>query len=385
MPALASRTGMSRPQAGLVAERKLFFHSLDGIRGVAAILVVLFHATDYFGGLKFHESYLAVDVFFVLSGVVISHTYERRLSSEMSVRRFVWIRIVRIYPLYMLGTGLMLAALLGVHNPFPPGQLALYAALAVAILPNPGIGTQAFFPLNVPAWSLFLELGVNVVYAAALRYLTARAILLIMAVSALGLIGCLIEVPPHVLSMGWRNIGWHGFGMITGICRVGYSFFAGVLLYRLFSARTMWRLPVWVARVAPWAILAAITALLMTMPAASLRPYYDLTAVLALFPLLIYLALWFQPAGLGARICQVLGEISYAVYAIHYPLSTLVEALVARSGRASIGDYAPWAGFAFVLLLLPLCWWLGRLYDAPLRRYLLARGPAGAPAAPQAR
>ena len=85
------------------------FYTLDGIRGIAAILVMMRHTIPFFG-VDFVESYLAVDIFFLLSGVVITNAYERRLQSGLSVLRFIWIRVVRMYPLYMLGSLISIVA-----------------------------------------------------------------------------------------------------------------------------------------------------------------------------------------------------------------------------------------------------------------------------------
>ena len=112
------------------------------------------------------ESYLAVDVFFVLSGVVIAQAYGQRLLSTMSFRRFMWIRLVRIMPLYLLGTTIsVIAGLLGLMNFGPPAMFAYFVVFGVFMLPNPGIGTIDVYPLNNPAWSLPLELTTNFVYA----------------------------------------------------------------------------------------------------------------------------------------------------------------------------------------------------------------------------
>jgi peptidoglycan/LPS O-acetylase OafA/YrhL len=361
---------------------KRFFHSLDGIRGIAAILVVLFHTGLYFGGIRFPESYLAVDIFFVLSGVVIGYTYEKRLQSGLSALQFIWIRVARIYPLYFFGTALMLITVLGFYQAHPDAHLAVHTAFAAVLIPNPSIGTVAFFPLNVPAWSLFLELAVNIFYASLLRYLNTRAMLAIMLLSALGMAGCLIEVRPHSLSLGWKNLGWHGFGMIGGLCRVGYSFFAGVLLYRIYSKRRFVQPMGALAKHAPWAILATVAALLMAAPPVGLQPYFDFVSVVALFPAVIYVALWFQPTGIAARLCKTLGALSYAVYAIHYPLGILCQDLLQALGMP-VQRYAPWIGLYFLALLLTLCWGLNKLYDEPVRRYLTGLWPARPAALPE--
>jgi peptidoglycan/LPS O-acetylase OafA/YrhL len=158
-------TPSSRDQA---PAPKVFFTTLDGIRGLAALLVVVRHTGALVDPLSFQESYLAVDVFFVLSGVVLSQAYEARLQAGLGALRFAWIRLVRIYPLYFLGGLISVVTILaGIDAPARAGHLATYALLGLFMLPNPGLGSVYVYPLINPSWSLFMELAVNVFYAAA--------------------------------------------------------------------------------------------------------------------------------------------------------------------------------------------------------------------------
>src|SRR5205085_12699808 len=88
-----------------LADRRVF-HTLDGLRGIAALAIVLRHCDGFFGADVLPGSYLAVDLFFVLSGFVIAFAYEDRLASGLSAWRFAWVRVVRLYPLYVLGIAL---------------------------------------------------------------------------------------------------------------------------------------------------------------------------------------------------------------------------------------------------------------------------------------
>ncbi len=135
-----------------------------------------------------------------------------------------------------------------------------------------------------------------------------------MAVSALGLAAILHFGPEHDL-----HVGWIAENLSGGFCRVGYSFFAGVLLYRLFASRNTPRTEGRRAFVS-WIILGLVAILLGAKPQTSIRPYYEFAAVILLFPAIIYCALLFEPAGAGRRVCKFLGAASYAIYAIHVPL-----------------------------------------------------------------
>lgn len=82
------------------------FVTLDAMRGIAALVVVGRHFTDASGGHAAQFSYLAVDVFFLLSGFVLSLSYRRRFDAGMSAAEFMKLRVIRLYPLYFVGISL---------------------------------------------------------------------------------------------------------------------------------------------------------------------------------------------------------------------------------------------------------------------------------------
>jgi len=325
----------------------------------------------FFGPVNFQESYLAVDVFFVLSGVVIANAYEERLQSALSIKQFVWLRLVRLYPLYILACAFsVLAITLDVKDNGNAGHLTALILLAVVLLPNVfRLGDGSPYPLNNPAWSLFFEIVANVIYASALRFLTAKRLAIIMVASAAGLVLCLS------FAKGNLDIGWTPKSFPTGTFRVGYSFFAGVLLYRHFSAA---RATVVTGRFAMYGIcgiLSLVSALLMSSPGPFVRPYFDFFAVVAIFPAIVYLALWVQPSGRPARICKFMGTTSYALYVLHYPLAGLIQGLFKTRAGVSVENYAPLIGFGLLVALLTFCWVIDTVYDGPVRQFLQRRIP----------
>ena len=142
---------------------------LDGLRGFAALLVVLYHMPPYVQRwFYFPNSFLAVDFFFCLSGFIIAYSYERRILNDMSLADFSVARLIRLYPLYFLGSTLgLFSALIVTHaysrNHLTPGELLTTIALSFLLLPNLGDvwANHNVFPLNGPAWSLFFELFAN--------------------------------------------------------------------------------------------------------------------------------------------------------------------------------------------------------------------------------
>ena len=353
-----------------------YFELLDGIRGVAALMVILYHVHDYFHPITAQESYLAVDLFFVLSGVVIANSYARRLANGMGFLEFAWVRYVRLYPFYLLGLALGLVALTLGH---PPDVSPIYAVVfGLLLLPNIAASPMLFaFPLNPASWSLFFELLANFAYALTVRRLNKRALISIMTLSALGMAFALVFGYKHTLDLGWRIHNFAG-----GAVRVGYSFFAGVLLHRIDAERQ--RPPIAGALGTALSALLLLTAALLLKlgPADNLKPYFDFFIVVAVFPALTYLAMHCQPSPALARLCSFLGAISYGIYVLHSPLKELLDRVFDLAGHgAFLNRHAPWTGMVFVAALVPLVWYIDRVYDAPVRRALLAARKRQSPSA----
>jgi peptidoglycan/LPS O-acetylase OafA/YrhL len=219
---------------------KHFYYSLDGIRGIAAILVAMRHVRELFGPVAFAESYLAVDLFFALSGFVLGNAYDEKLRSGLSGSRFFLIRIARLYPLYIIGTltGILAQAIVIHRDPTRHTISVTQVILSLLMLPNLGGGPLYLF--NGPAWSLMFELIANIFYGWQARWLNNRRILGIMILSFVALIGCAV-VTWHRHRFASFNAGMDLQTSPYGIFRVFYSFLAGLLIYRLRLQKAFWR------------------------------------------------------------------------------------------------------------------------------------------------
>ena len=184
--------------------RQHYFHLLDGLRGIAALIVMFRHTGYFWGGWTIPQSYLAVDLFFVLSGVVVANAYEARLRAGLAPARFALLRLIRLYPLYLLGSliGLVpvVAALLGLAPSSLASPLPLVLLAAALLLPL--VSDPNLFPLNTPAWSLFFEMLANLAYAAMLRHLHCALLAALLLASALGLALALQAAPEQGLHGG---------------------------------------------------------------------------------------------------------------------------------------------------------------------------------------
>lgn len=338
-----------------LSEKRRVFHLLDAIRGVAAIAVTQRHMA-----INMHlpntGSYLAVDLFFVLSGFVIAHAYSAKLLNGEPLWRFTAIRLIRLYPLYMVGVGLgfIAAVTLGSKSGAPIDGPTLAAATALALLMLPSFSLPA---LDGPRWSLFYEMVANIAYAATVRWLSSRVLLGVLTAST--------AVMVAGLAMGGTlDSGWALSHVPIALGRVGYGFFAGVLLYQ-FHTRTADR-----GVLIAW--LGIVLALLI--PAALLVPagkFGSLAVVLVGFPAIVWIGSRFDAHGAWARLCAFLGVASYAIYILHEPVARLTHAGLLAAGADLSRSRV--AGLGMLAALLVVCWLLDRWYDKPVRRWLNGR------------
>lgn len=340
------------------------FRTLDGLRGLGALAVMALHIgsfgpASFFGG-RFGRGYLAVDLFFVLSGVVLAEAYSGRLSRGLGPGGLLRVRVVRLYPLYVLP--MVVAACMklahirfggNAQNWTPAGVLGSLG-LSLLMLPTPFF--HELYPLIATAWSLLYELGVNLLWAGSRPWLTTRTLLCAAALAGSGL-AFLARDQGVGGGMFW---GWQQAGL--GTCRVLYSFSAGLLIHGVDRSR----LP----RVSPWLLLGLAGAALCGEPPEAWGPAYDLAVVLALWPACVLLAAASEPArAWEARIFAFLGDASYGIYMIHIQAVSWAYQAV-RLLRLEPG---PWCGVAAMAAVVAAAGLLDRVWDRPARRWLAAR------------
>jgi peptidoglycan/LPS O-acetylase OafA/YrhL len=334
--------------------------ALDGLRGVAALAVMVMHKGRWFyapGGFIPH-AWMAVDFFFLLSGFVIAAAYERRLADGMSFGAFARVRLIRLYPLILLGL------LLGVAWPLVRlaagdagaaglGPVLFSFARSLFILPPPGVDPVGvgIFPLNGPMWSLAFELAVNFAYVLIARRLTTPLLMSTVAISAL--LVAWLPFGPGLDSGGEANDFW------WGVPRTAFGFFAGVLVYRL---RTLGRLPLIGAPV--WVLAVALIAIFLVPHSQAWTPAFQLTSVFLAFPAILVLGANAPPSPRLDGLSRLSGGLSYPLYALHYPLLIIVGGLAFRY------IHAPWLGIIGYPLVIGVCWLAWRFYDEPVRAKL---------------
>lgn len=337
------------------------FLLLDGIRGLAAVFVLLRHTLPFwtFG---FPRSYLAVDLFFLLSGFVIAQAYDEKLRTRaMSFGDFVKVRLIRMYPMYLLSLALCAWVWLG-H--WEHAWLPLLAALF--FLPGIMPGTDFLFPTNGPYWSLMFELVVNFVYAAIRRWLTTPVLVVIVTAAGAGL--AVSAWLGGNLDMGWT---WGVRTLSGGAARAFFGIFLGLLLHRFHDR---WS-PVIGRWLSPWVAFVLVGVALASPDAGALNGLVDFVLVVGLFPVLILAASRYT-GGKAQGIAIVLGAASYPIYVLHQQVGLIFQSFTGSLVR----NTAPWSGFLFVAALIVLSLVLEKVFDLPVRRWLkkkLLPGKAG--------
>ncbi len=364
------------------------FHLLDALRGLAAILVVTFHAPSqlkYF--LNFPNSFLAVDFFFCLSGFVIAFSYEERLKKSLTLRDFVVVRLIRLYPLYALSIIIsFVRALNGSHliqQLHSWSALATLVGMSILLIPNvliPAAGTQ-LFPLNSPAWSLFLELVANVAYGCLFLWRIARVGVSLLCLTSLGVL-TLIAFRYSTLDFGTARQG-----MSLGFARVGFSFSAGILLFRIFNSRSS-RLGGTLSLLGSVVAAGLLLAALMVSGRWSSAGLFQLLVVAVVFPALVYLGANCNVPAKITGLCAFLGDMSYPLYILHLPLMLPNIDLGSLRWLKHHQSVWPYILPAYMVFLVVISWWIGHSVDLPVRRrlttafksFVTSRTPSARPA-----
>jgi peptidoglycan/LPS O-acetylase OafA/YrhL len=335
------------------------FHTLDGMRGIAAIAVTIGHYAHWFSPLTPPHGWLAVDLFFVMSGVVISHVYESRFGNGMTTMVFMVQRYVRFYPLFILGVFIGMASslvtLVSGHGNMPLSALLTSFATSAAILPSPTWEFKpTLMPLNDPGWSLFFELFINLIFAVFWRVWSKGGIMMIVALSGSAIIYHFI-----VTGEGFGGSGWATF--IWGFPRVSFSFFVGVFIARYCMKTTIRSNLAYI----PLFFLMSILFVWHSRP-----NYVDIFIQITTFPVLVLICTRIEPK--SSAFMQWLGKISYPLYAIHLPILFLIWRML-LAGHLKPESFAPFGGFVVLIGVVALATWLDGRYDQPVRKWLMQK------------
>lgn len=366
------------------------FEILDGLRGVAAMIVVAFHLFEtYSPGASeqiLNHGYLAVDFFFILSGFVIGYAYDDRWP-RMTQVNFYLRRLIRLQP--MLVMGVFIGAIWFYFGDAPvfdkvlstPWWMVLLIMLLSFIMfpvpPSLDIrGWAENSPLNGPQWSLLWEYIANILYASVVRRFSKVGLSIFVALSAVltVLLCCNIDLFGLLEVRSWAAYTPIGGWAVTadqlyiGVSRLLYPFFAGLLLYRLGKRIVIPRYGFFFCSLA--------LALFLVFPhvggntANIWNGIYCTVAILFVFPMIV-------AAGAGSplkgakeiKACKFLGNISYPLYITHYPLIYLQMSWAARHPDAPLSTHI-FVAVAVFIISVAVAYALLKLYDMPVRAWL---------------
>lgn len=341
------------------------FVLLDGLRGLGALLVLAGHTIVAWGPVWPASGAIVVDAFFALSGFVLAFSYEPRFRTGMGAGEFMLHRVVRLFPLYLLGTLLVYLTLLSFTFGDPDGPVradhyTLQLLPQLVMLPSPPqLGALDVYSLNTPAYTLFCELVVNLVYVLVFRWLSTRVLVGVVVVAGLALAATILVFGRIDMGSDWAT--WWG-----GLVRASFGFFAGVLGYRLVgSPRTAQRPRHWFA-----VPLLLMLPLICFIPAsAAWRPFVDIALAWGLLLPMLLICQSIRPPDRFTGFFAVGGQISFAIYILHQPVREIIERLQWRS--TIVSDLAPWSGLGIMLVIVAVACVAERFYDRPVRRAIV--------------
>ncbi|WP_153795888.1 acyltransferase family protein [Foetidibacter luteolus] len=357
---------------------KPHYQILDGLRGVAAIIVVLFHlaeplASNHFDNVVNH-GYLAVDFFFLLSGYVMGYAYDDRWD-KLTIGGFLRRRFERLQPLVVLGMTLGAitfyytdSTIWPLIHTVPLWKLLVVMLIGWTILPIPLSmdirGWQEMHPLNSVGWSLFFEYIANILYALGLRRLSNKALAWFVVLAGAVLMHFAVTNPNGDVTGGWTLNAQH---MRVGITRTIFPFFAGLLLSRVARPTRIKN---------AFLLCSLLVAAVLFMPRIGGAEHlwanglYEALCIIIAFPLIVYIgASGVVHNKTENKICKFLGDISYPLYMTHYVLVYFYVAWVSNHSGIKLSGALPYALLTFsgamVLAYLSL-----KLYDEPVRKWL---------------
>jgi peptidoglycan/LPS O-acetylase OafA/YrhL len=267
-----TKANQATPSAAF-ADSKPHYALLDALRGAAALMVVWYHFFEGFAFAEgtaittFNHGHLGVDLFFMLSGFVISYAYDDRWTNShnrLTLKEFFKRRLIRLHPMLIMGAviGLITFCLQGGvkwdGTPTPMSWSIVALVLTMLFIPAyPGApydlrGNGEMYSLNGPSWSLFFEYIGNLLYALVIRRLSNRALAVLTTI--LGAAWCWFATTDvsgyDMIGIGWTLDKANFFG---GLLRMMFPFSLGMLMARNFKPVKIKGI-FWIA----WAVLFAL-------------------------------------------------------------------------------------------------------------------------------
>ena len=329
---------------------KRHYVALDGLRGEVALIVAATHTNFISGFQAFQHGYLAVDFFFILSGFVIANAYESRLRDTMTFSEFVIVRAIRLYPMIVIGA-LVGAITVAITTTVPLATLITTTAAAVLVLPCPsqlfGAPHDSLWPIDPPAWSLFWEIVINLIFGVILYKARIKTLYIVILAGFVMLLAVAYNF--NTLETGFIVDNWWG-----GLARVIFGFTLGIVLNRL---NLTGRLPKIRANIL---VISGVLLVIFAIRFNQYKGIYDILVVTIVFPVIII-------AGLNVQTKNILwiwsGRLSYPLYLVHAPILYLIKPMTeGMSPHMRLG-------YSLIAVLISVCaaFMIDVFCDQPLR------------------
>lgn len=326
-----------------------------------------------------NHGYLAVDFFFMLSGFVIGYAYDDRWGKSLTTGGFFRRRLIRLHPMVMLGALIGAISFLftgmkrwdGTHSTLLLTLIALVCSWlmipALSGMQRDVRGNGEMFPLNGPCWSLFFEYIGNILYALIIHRLSTRILAWLTALLCCALAWFAVTNQSGYGSIG---VGWtvDTTNLLGGTLRMLCPFTIGMLMSRVFK-------PIKKVRGAFW-ICTIILLVLFHVPfidggtPMSLNGIFETACIICIFPIIV----WTGASGTttdntSRRICRFLGDISFPLYIVHYPLMYAFYMWLIKTELYTFSDTWPIA-ISTMACSICIAWLSLRFYDEPIRKWL---------------
>ncbi len=372
---------MQKASSITFTDTKKHYEILDALRGVAALIVVMFHILEIFSGGDhtkqiINHGYLAVDFFFVLSGFVIGYAYDDKWG-KMTLKGFFKRRLIRLHPMIIVGMIIGAATFYlqgGVMWPTidetPLWKLLVVMLIGFTLLPVPNSleirGWDEMHPLDGPAWSLFFEYIANILYALIFRKLPKTILAIFVVLTGIALIHLAVTSPNGDVIGGWAI---DPAQLRIGFTRLLYPFFAGLLLSRIVKPGQIKLAFLW---------CSVLLVLILAMPRIGgkenlwMNGLYDSLSIIFIFPLIVYLGASGEITGkTTSKISKFLGDISYPLYITHYPVMYIFMSW-AVNNQVEVTKGLPVGALVFIGSII-ISYACVKLYDEPVRKWLTKR------------
>ena len=365
---------------------------LDGLRGVAALMVLLYHvfndAKSFFVWPapvnEFYHGFLGVDFFFILSGFVMGYAYDERWltpsqpprGEAMTFWGFVKRRLIRLHPMVVMGVliGVVAFIIPGCTkwdgSAVPVETLMWATLLALFLIPAPSgmdvRGNTEAFPLNGPHWSLFFEYIGSLLYGLLLHRLSTKWLRVWVACGIVSLATYALFQKDGGVAYGWSS---EPMNLLGGALRMLYAYPMGLLMARMFRKRKPEPIKGPVFLLSSLGLVALLG--LPLFGGKDTETIFQLVCLFSFFPSIIWFAARGIVTGWRQRTVSFLGRLSYPLYAVHFPLIYLYITWVGKDGHPYEGYSQPWLVALITIgasvLVATLCL---LFYDEPIRRKL---------------